>query len=115
MGMGLLTRGFTFINDISTGTIAGLKPMGYEIINLGGHEQVSMNELIHRFEQLTGKNAKIEHLSAHPADTPANWADVTKAQRVLGWEPQIALDEGLGLLYDWYKKERTWASQLDTA
>jgi nucleoside-diphosphate-sugar epimerase len=113
-GDGSLTRGFTYIDDISTGTLAGLKPMGFEIINLGGHEQISMMQLIRKFEKLLGKKAKIENLPTHPADMPANWADVTKARKILDWDPQISLDKGLGLLVDWYKREQSWASQLDT-
>lgn len=113
-GDGSLTRGFTYLDDISVGTIAGLKPMGYEIINLGGHEQISMQQLIQKFEQLLGKKAQIEYLPAHPADMPANWADVSKARKILGWEPKISLDEGLGLLVDWYRQEHSWASRLIT-
>lgn len=113
-GDGSLTRGFTYIDDISTGTLAGLKPMGYEIINLGGHEQVSMMQLIKKFEKILGKKANIEYLPAHPADMPSNWADVTRARKLLGWDPRIDLDKGLGSLAAWYQKEQSWASQLDT-
>lgn len=113
-GDGSLTRGFTYLDDISTGTLAGLKPMGYEIINLGGHEQVSMIDLIRNFEKLLGKKAKIDYLPANPADMPSNWADVSKARRLLGWDPKVSLDKGLRLLTDWYLKEQSWASQLDT-
>jgi len=111
-GDGTQSRGFTYLDDISRGVIAGLKPLGYEIINLGGHETISMNDLIARLEAIIGKKAKIEHMPAHKADMQANWANVEKARRLLGWEPQVNLEEGLRLTVDWYMKERGWASQI---
>jgi nucleoside-diphosphate-sugar epimerase len=111
-GDGTQSRGFTYLDDISRGVIAGLKPLGYEIINLGGHETISMNDLIARLEAIIGKKANIEHLPAHKADMQANWANVEKARRLLGWEPQVNLEEGLQLTVEWYLKERSWASQI---
>jgi UDP-glucuronate 4-epimerase len=111
-GDGTQSRGFTYLDDISRGVIAGLKPLGYEIINLGGHETISMNDLITRLEATIGKKANIEHLPAHKADMQANWANVEKARRLLGWEPQVNLEEGLRLTVEWYLKERSWASQI---
>ena len=43
-----------------------------------------------------------------------NWANVDKARRLLGWQPQVSLDEGIGRLVDWYLAERSWASQIAT-
>lgn len=114
-GDGTQTRGFTYVDDIARGTIAGLKPLGYEIINLGGHEVISMNEMIARLERLLGEKAIIERQPAHKADMLANQADITKARQLLGWEPQVTLDEGMKRLVDWYLAERSWASQVITA
>src|SRR3990172_3564647 len=108
------SRGFTYIDDIARGTILGLKPLGYEIINLGGHETIKINELIRRMEDLIGKKARIERRPAHPADMLANWADVEKAEELLGWRPEVSLDQGLAGLAEWYKRERSWASQIAT-
>lgn len=113
-GDGEQTRGFTYVDDIARGTIAGLRPLGYEIINLGGHENIKMNELIRRLEGLLGARAEVVHYPAHPADMLANWADIGKARRLLGWEPQVSLDQGLRLLVEWYQNERAWASQVRT-
>jgi nucleoside-diphosphate-sugar epimerase len=113
-GDGNQTRGFTYLDDIARGTIAALKPLGYEIINLGGHESISINELIHKFEQAIGKPAHIKHYPAHPADMSASWADTSKARDLLGWQPQVGLDEGIRQVIDWYKQEYDWASQVDT-
>jgi nucleoside-diphosphate-sugar epimerase len=102
------------LDDIARGTILGLKPLGYEIINLGGHETIKMNELIKILEALIGRKAQVEHLPAHPADMLANWANVEKAKRLLGWEPQVPLQEGIARLVAWYNAERHWASQINT-
>jgi UDP-glucuronate 4-epimerase len=114
-GDGEQSRGFTFIDDIARGTILGLKPLGYEIINLGGHETIKIIELIHRLEQSIGRQAIIRRFPVDPADMLANFADVQKAGRLLGWEPQVALDEGIARSVDWYEEQRSWACQVATA
>ena len=114
-GDGEQSRGFTYVDDIARGTLLGLKPLGYEIINLGGHEVISINNLIYQLETLTGKKAKIEHYPAHPADMTTNWADISKAGRVLGWVPATGLDQGVSQLVDWYNHEREWASSILTS
>jgi len=111
-GDGEQSRGFTYIDDIARGTILGLQPAGYSVINLGGHETIKVNELIRLFEDTIGKKARIEHQPAHLADMQANWADVEKAGRILGWEPRFSLDEGVTNLIKWYEAERSWASQI---
>jgi nucleoside-diphosphate-sugar epimerase len=113
-GDGEQSRGFTFVDDIARGTILGLKPLGYEIINLGGHEVIKINDLIHMLESLTGKKANIEYLPRHPADMNTNWANVEKAKQMLGWEPSIGIQAGVSRLVAWYNRERSWASQILT-
>ncbi len=113
-GDGNQTRGFTFLDDIARGTIQALKPVGYEIINLGGHESISMNELIVMLEKATGKKAVVEHHEFHKADMLANHADVTKAGEMLGWEAQVGLEEGIQRLVDWYVENQSWAKDIDT-
>ena len=113
-GDGEQARGFTYVDDIARGTILGLKPLGYEIINLGGHESITINELIRILEGMIGKKANVEYLPFHPADMLANWADVQKAKRLLGWEPKVTLQEGISNLVAWYEAEHEWASQVKT-
>lgn len=112
-GTGEQTRGFTFVDDIARGTILGLAPLGYEIVNLGGHESISMNALIAMLEELTGLPAQVERLPAHPADMMANWADVSKAGRLLGWKPEVGLRDGVGRLVAWYDREREFARRIE--
>jgi len=111
-GDGTQSRGFTFVDDIARGPLAGLRPLGYEIINLGGHESITINALIGLLEELTGRKAILQHLPPDPADMLANQADVTKARQVLGWEPRVGLAEGVQSLVSWYNAERTWAHQM---
>jgi len=113
-GDGEQSRGFTYLDDIARGTVAALKPLGYEIINLGGHETITINGMIRILEEKLGKRAEIVRYPAHKADMSSNWADVTKAGRLLGWEPQVSLQEGIGRMVDWYLQEREWASQVLT-
>ncbi len=114
-GDGNQSRGFTYVDDIARGVILGLKPVGFEIINLGGHETITINELISTIEEILEKPARIEHLPAHPADMLANWADVEKARRLLDWQPQVSLRQGITNMIDWYRAQREWARRVDTA
>ena len=113
-GDGNQMRGFTYLDDIARGVLAGLKPMGYEIINLGGHETITINELLKTIEDRLGKQGIVNYIPRHPADVEANWANVDKARQLLGWEPQVDLDEGITHLVDWYLENRSWASQVLT-
>jgi UDP-glucuronate 4-epimerase len=99
-------RDFTYVDDIARGTIAGIKPLGYEIINLGGDRLTTLNNVIEQISQLVGKKPVIEHRPVHPADVPATWANVEKAKRLLGWMPQVPLEEGLRRTVQWYLDHR---------
>jgi UDP-glucuronate 4-epimerase len=113
-GDGNQSRGFTYVDDIARGTIAALKPLGYEIINLGGHEVISINGLVELVEELTGKKANVQYGPPNLADMFMNQANVTKAREMLGWNPQVNLREGIGNLIEWYKAERSWAKDILT-
>jgi len=112
LGDGNQTRGFTYIDDIARGTILALKPVGFEIVNLGGHESISINDLIAMLEKFIGRKATVEQLPAEKADMSASWADVSKAGKLLGWEPQVGLESGIAKMVEWYKAERSWASRI---
>ena len=113
-GDGSQSRDFTYVDDIASGTIAALKPVGYEIINLGGGNQpISMNTVIATLEELLGKKAKINYRDFHKADLKSTWADISKAKNLLGWEPKISLQEGLENSVKWYVDHQPWSSSLD--
>jgi nucleoside-diphosphate-sugar epimerase len=111
-GDGNQSRGFTYVDDIARGTISALKPLGYEIINLGGHELLKINDLIKKMEELTGMKAEVVKHPRHKADMLTNQADITKAHELLEWVPQVSLDEGIKKVLDWYQDERSWAQEI---
>lgn len=113
-GDGEQSRGFTYLDDIARGTILALGTLGYQIINLGGHEVITINQLIALMERAIGKQARVEHGPPNVADMQANWADISKASTLLGWKPQVSLQEGVQRLVDWYKAERSWARSILT-
>src|SRR3989304_2654479 len=113
-GDGKQSRGFTYVDDIARGTIAALKPLGYEIINLGGHEVITINGLVELIEELTGKTANVQYGPPNLADMFMNQANVTKAREMLGWNPQVNLSGGITKLIDWYYAEREWAKDVLT-
>ena len=112
-GDGEQSRGFTYVDDIARGTIAALRPLGYEIINLGGHEVVSMNVLIRMLAGVIGRQAIVEHRPPNLADMLINQADVRKAQTLLDWQPQVDLQGGLVKLVEWYRTERDWVKDIN--
>jgi nucleoside-diphosphate-sugar epimerase len=113
-GDGLQSRDFTYVDDIARGTIAGLKPLGYEIFNLGSDTPIVLMDAIRLIEQLVGKKAIFHFEPRHVADTPASWADITKAERLLGWRPQYSFEKGVTALAEWYQENREWAKEIVT-
>lgn len=107
-GDGKQKRDFTYIDDIVEGTILSLKPIGYEIFNLGNNNSVELSYVIGLIEEFLGKKAKTEYLPRHPADVPATWADITKAKELFGWEPKIRIEEGIEKTGRWYIENREW-------
>ena len=113
-GDGTQERDFTYVDDIARGTIAAIKPLSYEIINLGSDEPVVLSDAIARIEALTEKEARIHYQEMNPADVKATWANIEKAERLLGWRPRVRLAEGLAHLVEWYAANRAWAKEVRT-
>lgn len=98
-GNGEYTRDFTYVDDIAKGTILAEKNLGYEIINLGGgRKPISINMFIRHIEEITGKTAIIEYKPVNSADMECTMANIEKAKRILGWEPQVDVKEGLEIM-----------------
>jgi nucleoside-diphosphate-sugar epimerase len=113
-GDGRQSRDFTYVDDIARGTIAGLKPLGYEIINLGSDQPAVLMDVLQMVERLVGKQAQIDFRPAHRADVPATWADISKAERLLGWRPQATIADGVAQLVAWYQANHAWTRALAT-
>lgn len=113
-GDGSQSRDFTYVDDIARGTIAGLRPLGYEIINLGSDTPVVLLDAIRLIEDRLGTTARLVFKPRHPADVPATWADIGKAARLLGWRPQTTFARGVEALIQWYAENRAWAREIRT-
>jgi UDP-glucuronate 4-epimerase len=113
-GDGQQSRDFTYVDDIARGTVAALKPMGYKVVNLGSDEPIVLMDAIRKLEGLVGRKAHLAFQPHHPADVRATWADIRKAEQLLGWRPQVQFEEGLGRLVRWYEANRDWAKDIAT-
>ncbi|TAN45062.1 MAG: NAD-dependent epimerase/dehydratase family protein [Nitrospirae bacterium] len=112
-GDGSQSRDFTYIEDIAAGSIKALKEVGYEIINIGGGQKPeSLNYVIKKIEDFLGKKAVIENKPFHKADMMETSADISKARRLLEWEPKTGLDEGLDKTLQWYVSNRDWLKDI---
>lgn len=113
-GDGTQSRDFTYVDDIAKGTVAGLKPLGFQTINLGSDSPLVLGSAIELIEKLTGKSARINRCPPHPADVPASWADISRAREYLDWEPQTMYEQGLENMVQWYGQNREWAQEICT-
>ena len=108
-GDGSYERDFTYVSDAVEAVMAALRMISrirYDVINVGNDRPIAMNALIAQLENLTGARAQIHKKASHPGDVRINCADITKAHRVLGWKPHVALEEGLVRFVDWFRQER---------
>ena len=104
-GDGSSRRDYTYIDDIVDGVMACLdKNFGFEIINLGNSEPVSLNQMISTLEEAVGKKAVINEVPMPAGDVNQTYADIGKAKRILGWEPNTKYSDGVKKLVAWYKE-----------
>ena len=112
-GDGEQSRDFTYVDDIAKGTIAAQKEVGYEVINLGGgNNPVSINQIIGQIEAGLDKKGSVERKPFHKADMMTTWADISKAKRLLDWEPKISVEEGIQKTVEWHKANRSWLNDI---
>ncbi|HEY9205609.1 MAG TPA: GDP-mannose 4,6-dehydratase [Candidatus Methanoperedens sp.] len=103
-GDGRSRRDYTYISDIVDGIMAAVdRKLGYEIINLGNSNVVELRQLIHLIEKNLGKSAIIKKLPDQPGDVPVTYADISKAQKLLGYKPKVRIDEGIENFVNWYR------------
>jgi len=114
-GNGKQERDFTFVDDIARGTLAALKPIGYEVINLGSDKPIVLIEALRLTEELLGKKANVEFMPRHPSDVLATWAGIGKAEKLLNWRPETPFEEGLRRLVAWYRENLTWVKDVNTS
>jgi UDP-glucuronate 4-epimerase len=102
---GQMHRDWTYIDDIVAGVVAAVdRPLGYEIINLGRGEPVLLADFIRLVEENAGRPSNLIPKPMPAADVPYTYADVSKARRLLGYEPKISVREGVARFCQWYRE-----------
>ena len=110
-GDGTTSRDYTYIDDIVDGIIKSCnycmnKEDVYEILNLGNSSPVSLKEMIETIGRVLGKKPQIKQLQMQPGDVERTYADLSKAKKILNYEPQILFEDGIKMFIDWYKDNR---------
>jgi UDP-glucuronate 4-epimerase len=106
-GDGSTARDHTYVTDILDGIFACTrKEFGFEIFNLGESQTIRLDELIALIESALGKKAVIDRQPLQPGDVPITFADVSKARRMLDYNPQVKAAKGIPLFVDWFRKNR---------
>ena len=108
-GDGTTRRDYTYIDDIMQGIMATLDYNGplYDLFNLGESETIQLKDLIAAIETTVGKQAKINRLPDQPGDVPLTCADISKARRLLGYNPTTPLSVGLPKFVEWFRAKQT--------
>jgi UDP-glucuronate 4-epimerase len=107
-GDGTTRRDYTYIEDIIQGVMAALDYTGplYDLFNLGESETIQLKELIAAIESALGKKAKINQLPEQPGDVPLTCADISKARKLLGYNPTTPLSAGLPKFVEWFRGQK---------
>lgn len=111
-GDGNTARDYTYIENTIKGIEKSIEYIAekegqkvYEIINLGNNEPVKLNDLIQYLKDATGKEIKTNSLPMQPGDVNITFADISKAQNLLGYNPHTSIKEGLKKFIDWYERK----------
>ena len=106
-GDGSSRRDYTYIDDLIEGILGVVHyHHGFEIYNLGESQTTSLIELIKLIEGAFGKKANVEMLELQPGDVSVTYADISKAKRILKYQPKVKMEEGIKRFVEWYKKEK---------
>ena len=107
-GDGTTRRDYTYIDDILAGVRAAIdySESDYEVINLGESRTVELRELIALLEKELGVAAKIDRQPLQPGDVPQTYADISRAKRLLGYNPQTQIEVGIQRFVEWFQKTR---------
>jgi UDP-glucuronate 4-epimerase len=107
-GDGSSRRDYTYIDDLIEGILGVIRyHKGFEVYNLGESQTTALMELIKLIEGAFGKKANIEMLEPQPGDVSVTYADITKAERMLRYQPKVKMREGIRRFVEWYKAQRT--------
>jgi UDP-glucuronate 4-epimerase len=100
---GQMHRDWTYVTDIVAGIVrAADRRLGYEVINLGRGEPILLADFIQSLETLAGKKGRLVPAPMMDADVAYTYADITKARKLLGYEPKVSVEDGVRRFYEWY-------------
>ena len=107
-GDGSVRRDFTHVSDICDGLLSALDApaVAGEAINLGHHDPIEMRQLIVLLETALARKAVIEHRAEAIGDMPLTCADLSKAERLLGYRPRVAVADGVRDFVEWFLRYR---------
>lgn len=102
------SRDYTYIDDIINGIMAAikLKKTHFNIINLGNSSPVPLRQFIAAIESTVGKKAILHHKPLPLGDVQKTYADISRAKKLLNWQPETPLRKGLFKLWNWYRKDQ---------
>ncbi len=104
-GSGESKRDYTYVEDIVSGILSAIEVNpAFEIINLGESQTIALIEMVRHLEENLGKKALLRFLPNQPGDMETTYADIGRARRILGYNPQTPFKEGMRLFADWFKK-----------
>lgn len=104
-GDGSSRRDYTYIDDIVDGILAcRSQKFGYEALNLGRSDTIHLAGLIEKIEKQSGRKARIQRLPIQAGDVRQTFADISKARRLINFEPKVSLDAGLQRFIEWYNQ-----------
>jgi UDP-glucuronate 4-epimerase len=106
-GDGATRRDYTYVSDIISGARraldwTGVAGGGLEVVNLGGARTTSLIDLVRHLERLLELPALLDWQRAQPGDVPITFADTSHARELLGYEPQVSIEEGLARFAQWF-------------
>jgi UDP-glucuronate 4-epimerase len=105
-GDGSTSRDYTYVDDTVDGILACTeREFGYEVINLGESQTVELGQLIELLESALGIEAQIDRQPAQPGDVPITYANIDKARRLLGYEPQTKIEDGIPRFVEWFRQQ----------
>ncbi len=104
---GHIKRDWTYIDDIVDGLVLAIdNPFPFEIINLGCSCPIENVRFVEVLEELLGKKAVLVDTPTPPSEPMITYADIGKAKRLLGYEPKMKVEAGLGRFIEWMRAER---------
>ena len=104
-GDGTSQRDYTYIDDIIEGVMGAVRNLkGYNVFNLGESRTIPLRKVVSLLEEALGKKAEIKELPEQPGDVPITYADISKARRLLGYDPHVGIEEGIERFIRWFRR-----------